>query len=243
MSILQNVKKLANIGVTASEKARGIPAAVKAMEIPSTVNKALKTGAEIAGQAAKAGVRAPGRIHKAGESAVENALDVVAKGTKSAISITKATARTEPVQKAVHAVSEATKKAADTKVGQVINNSVVQPVNNKIVQPIVKNTTTKPFKDVTDKEGNIQKKLSNLYTGKKINPLYVAGAGAGYLAIDNAKEGFRVQLTPLDIATRNVEYQGSPDIMMYDGVRQSSSPRNLNATGDVVLGLHNKRRG
>lgn len=69
--------------------------------------------------------------------------------------------------------------------------------------------------------------------------------GGGYLAINNAKLGFEHKtIEPLRLATmNNYQEMGAPDVMMYDGVGQERAPKNLNADGSIVFGLHNNRRG
>ncbi|PFB64476.1 hypothetical protein COK00_12120 [Bacillus cereus] len=104
-----------------------------------------------------------------------------------------------------------------------------------------KNIVKSTFVDTKDKE----KTLSNFYTGKKLNPKHVMAVGGGYLAINNAKLGFEHKtIEPLRLATmNNYQEMGAPDIMMYDGVGQERAPKNLNADGSIVFGLHNNRRG
>lgn len=104
----------------------------------------------------------------------------------------------------------------------------------------------KPFIDTVDKKtGEVGKKtMSNFYTGKKANPFYVGGAGAIYLAGTNAYKGTQVPLDRLKLATMNdFQNYGAPDVMMYDGVAQQQAPKNLNADGSLVFGLHNSRKG
>lgn len=106
---------------------------------------------------------------------------------------------------------------------------------------------TKPFINTVDKKtGEVGKEsLHNLYTGKRANPVWVAGIGATYIGAQNLKQGYKANTTDrLQLATMN-NYQelGAPDIMMYDGVAQNSAPQNLNADGSLVFGLHNSRKG
>ncbi|MEK1829092.1 hypothetical protein AAAC51_08035 [Priestia megaterium] len=111
----------------------------------------------------------------------------------------------------------------------------------KTGKKIVKST----IKDVKPDKNGKTKKLQNLYTGKKLNPLHVSAVGLGYMGYQATKEGLQANtLTPIKLATMN-DYQeiGAPDIMMYDGVSQERAPRNLNADGSLVFGLHNMRRG
>ncbi|UOE58097.1 hypothetical protein [Cytobacillus oceanisediminis] len=95
-----------------------------------------------------------------------------------------------------------------------------------------------------NKQGSISR-MSNFYTGKRLNPLVVGGVGAAYLAGTNGKHAIeKNSIEPLRLATqRDVQHLGAPDIMMYDGVGQDKAPSNLNANGSIVFGLHNMRRG
>lgn len=111
---------------------------------------------------------------------------------------------------------------------------------------VPKNIVKSTFKDVVGKDGLPDKKLGNFYTGKKINPIHLGVGGAaaigGSFMVGGANSHYK---EPLRLATMN-NYQeyGAPDVMSYDGVSQgSSTPRNLNATGDIVFGLHNGRKG
>lgn len=119
-------------------------------------------------------------------------------------------------------------------------------LNSNVGQKLKLKERLNPIVDKKDKDGNIMKTWDNLYTGKKLNNLYgVAGAGAilgaAYVSSEVATSPY---LRPLSIARKNVEQGGPPEIMMYDGVgQQQSAPRNLNANGDLVFGLHNQRRG
>ncbi|MES9681839.1 hypothetical protein ABWK22_02740 [Gottfriedia acidiceleris] len=103
----------------------------------------------------------------------------------------------------------------------------------------------KPIVNSLDKNGEIKKSLSNVYTGKKLNPVYVGAAATAYLGFKQAKHGFETKtIAPLKLATMsNYQEQGAPDVMMYDGVGQDRAPKNLNANGSLVFGLHNSRKG
>lgn len=105
----------------------------------------------------------------------------------------------------------------------------------------------KLFVDKLDDEGNVVKSIDNIYTGKKLNPIYslggtlaVAGVTAAQIEADRSMAPI---MAPIKASKKNVEHIGSPEIMLYDGVGQESAPRNLNAHGDLVFGLHNQRRG
>lgn len=89
-------------------------------------------------------------------------------------------------------------------------------------------------------------RLSNLYTGKRLNPTWVGALGGGYMVGKSAYSEARQNIFgDLDLATQNYVGSGSADIMNYDGVSNErvGAPSNLNATGDIVFGLHNQRRG
>lgn len=103
----------------------------------------------------------------------------------------------------------------------------------------------KPIVDARNKDKTIKKNLGNIYTGKKLNPLYVGAAGAAYLGVKNAKHSIgHSSIEPLKLATMsNYQELGAPDAMMYDGVGQERAPKNLNANGSLVFGLHNSRKG
>ena len=103
----------------------------------------------------------------------------------------------------------------------------------------------KPFVDVKTKDGKNPKNIGNVWTGKKLNPLHVAGAGGLYVGAKALEGSFKHNtVQKLEIATYN-DYQeyGSPDIMSYDGVGQKAAPKNMNADGSIVFGLHNLRKG
>lgn len=125
-------------------------------------------------------------------------------------------------------------------------SSVVASTSKKAaVATVNKTQLKKPLINSVDKEGNIKSNLGNLYTGKKVNPLYVGAAAAAYLGGRNIYNSIESQtVKPLKLATMN-NYQelGAPDVMMYDGVGQERAPRNLNANGSLVFGLHNSRKG
>lgn len=133
------------------------------------------------------------------------------------------------------------------KLDKTLTNGAVKKGTKKSAQYInSKAQFTKPFIDVVDKEtGEVGKKtMHNFYTGKKANPLYVGVIGGGYLAATNAYKGTQVPLDRLKLATMNdFQNYGAPDVMMYDGVSQDQAPKNLNADGSLVFGLHNSRKG
>jgi hypothetical protein len=88
----------------------------------------------------------------------------------------------------------------------------------------------------------------NLYTGKKMNnnPLLIGGVAAAAFGIAAAKAESHKELSMGQLkrgATFDVGYLGKPDIMEADGVGSGGAPRNLNAEGSIVFGLHNGRRG
>lgn len=103
----------------------------------------------------------------------------------------------------------------------------------------------KPFIDVKAKDGKDPKNIGNVWTGKKINPVHFAGAGGVYLGGKMLEGSFKHNtIQKLELATYN-DYQeyGAPDIMSYDGVGQQAAPKNMNADGSIVFGLHNMRKG
>lgn len=105
---------------------------------------------------------------------------------------------------------------------------------------------TKLFVDVkTPKDGRPKERLENLYTGKKANPWVVGAAGATLLGTSFTKDAWNHHVFgKLQKATNyDVQDYGAPDIMMYDGVGQERAPKNLNADGSIVFGLHNMRKG
>jgi hypothetical protein len=113
----------------------------------------------------------------------------------------------------------------------------------------VKNGTKKAIKssviNAKDKDGNIKKTLGNVYTGKKLNPIHVGVVGGVFLGGQYAKKSMgHNSIEPLKLATmNNYQEMGAPDVMMYDGVGQERAPKNLNANGSIVFGLHNSRKG
>lgn len=108
-----------------------------------------------------------------------------------------------------------------------------------------KKIATSSVIDRKGKDGNVQKTIGNLWTGKKINPVHLGLAGGAYLAGDAMLSGSQMNYQkPLELATmNNYQQQGAAEIMNYDGVAQQRAPQNLNATGDIVFGLHNGRKG
>ena len=104
---------------------------------------------------------------------------------------------------------------------------------------------TKVFVDASTSGGRPKERLDNLYTGKKVNPWLAGGAGAALLTASSAKQAWNYEVFgKLEKATNyDVQEYGAPDIMMYDGVGQERAPRNLNANGSLVFGLHNMRKG
>lgn len=90
-----------------------------------------------------------------------------------------------------------------------------------------------------------RERLSNLYTGKKMNPLWVGGVAGGYVGTRSAFSMATEPIQKVDHLATNVVGQGQAEVLSYDGVSNEGSmaPPNLNATGDIVFGLHNRRRG
>lgn len=92
--------------------------------------------------------------------------------------------------------------------------------------------------------------FDNAYTGYKMKSaphLLVAGAGVAYAAGAYAF-GSGETKTFENISTRaqkigEVSYGGQPDVMDADGVGSKTQAPTLGASGDLVFGLHNNRRG
>lgn len=99
--------------------------------------------------------------------------------------------------------------------------------------------------DGKTKSGLDPKNAGNLWTGKRINPVHFAGAGGAYLGGKFLAGSLKHEtIQPLQLATyNNYQEQGAPDIMSYDGVGQQAAPKNMNADGSIVFGLHNMRKG
>ncbi|ACK61344.1 TPA: hypothetical protein ACGW6Y_005587 [Bacillus cereus] len=124
------------------------------------------------------------------------------------------------------------------------NFAKIGVLNTKKAVNGVKNAPNNIIKSTFIDTKNKKKTLSNLYTGKRINPKHFAVVGGGYLAFNQAKMSFEYQIEPLKRATMNdYQYIGSPEIMMYDGVGQESVSKNLNVDGSIVFDLHNNRKG
>ena len=115
-------------------------------------------------------------------------------------------------------------------------------IGTRIAKSVLKSTVVAAKPDHVSGE---VKRLSNFYTGKKLNPAWVAGIGGASILGSNMKHGFEQGASmPLQLATqRDMQYYGAPDIMMYDGVGQQRAPVDMNASGSIVFGLHNMRRG
>lgn len=116
-------------------------------------------------------------------------------------------------------------------------------VNSAIGQKLKVKERLNPIVDKLDKEGNVVKTWDNLYTGKKLNPLYTTVGVGAVAAVTAAQVGVGKAMAPITSSLSNVEHGGPPEIMLYDGVGQQSAPSNLNANGSLVFGLHNQRKG
>lgn len=106
-------------------------------------------------------------------------------------------------------------------------------------------TVKSSVKNVKKVDGVESKRMGNMWTGKKINPLHLGVAGGLYLGAQSMGESINFKTKAgLDMAIAN-DYQnyGAPDVMSYDGVSQQRAPQNLNANGSLVFGLHNNRKG
>ncbi|MGL4820582.1 MAG: hypothetical protein ACRC5C_11475 [Bacilli bacterium] len=83
----------------------------------------------------------------------------------------------------------------------------------------------------------------NLYTGKRMNPLWQGVALAGGASYMGMTGGIDYQMLSLETKANNNVSMGKADIHSYDGSTQAPAPKNLNATGDITLGLHRIRKG
>lgn len=97
-------------------------------------------------------------------------------------------------------------------------------------------TAVGTFKALTKDE---EKKFTNFYTGKGISgfgkvAFPVAGAAIGY--------GMFVDKTAFGPKPGKVSYNGEPEVMAADGIANTAAPT-LGATGNMVFGLHNSRKG
>lgn len=116
-------------------------------------------------------------------------------------------------------------------------------LTKKGVKKTLKHEKYGPIINAKEINGETQR-MENFYTGKKMSPLWVGGAGLAFLAGSNAKNSFEHNVTmQIGLATKNAEHYGKPDVLMYDGVSQERAPKNLNAEGSLVMGLHNMRKG
>lgn len=104
-----------------------------------------------------------------------------------------------------------------------------------------------------------EKTFANGYTGYESSKFLNHAAGWGTLGVAGAigvasgagpAVGFDGKIPGLDgiVQTRaskvgTVSYGGSPSIMDADGVGSSTQAPSLGASGDLVFGLHNGRRG
>lgn len=82
--------------------------------------------------------------------------------------------------------------------------------------------------------------MGNLWTGKKESALGVGaawGIAGGYTAYNVIKEN---QINP---RVGTVSYTGTAPAMDYDGVGSTTNAPTLNASGSMVFGLHNSRKG
>lgn len=81
----------------------------------------------------------------------------------------------------------------------------------------------------------------NAYTGLKASPLATgtAWAAAGAYGV----WGSQYQINTAPKLGDNVEYMGDAPIHGYDGVSRRTGAPTLGASGDMVFGMHNSRRG
>lgn len=140
----------------------------------------------------------------------------------------------------VSAVKEPSKTVQKT-------GAAVQKVGKKVGTASAetsKKAVKSTFINVKPKDGKPAERLENLYTGKRLNPIHGTAAAGLYLAGSNMKSSVERPFAQLQLAVQNNYAEiGSPNIMSYDGVGQQSAPKNLNANGSIVFGLHNMRKG
>lgn len=110
---------------------------------------------------------------------------------------------------------------------------------------LLKSPTNGPIIAAKTDKGRSAERLANLYTGARLNPKWVGGVGgtyvAGKTALSAAEEGLTGQMKR---STMNKVAPGPAAFTSYDGVgKEAKSASNLNATGDIVFGLHNQRKG
>src|SRR4051812_15243356 len=99
-----------------------------------------------------------------------------------------------------------TEKAIAKKAFQTMHsvNDKMEPINHAIgkAEKAVVKTIKSPIINAKEVDGS-RERLSNFYTGKKINPLHMAVIGGGYLAATNSYNGASHALQPLRLATQN----------------------------------------
>lgn len=116
----------------------------------------------------------------------------------------------------------------------------------------VRNTASEIFLK-NDKQGA---RIGNLYTGKQVRwmPMMAIGGAAATVALGTDMSGrsgfdsnnFGAKTGLLDVQTALKTRQGTLEagespMMLSDGSSKGSNT--LGASGDIVLGLHNKRKG
>jgi hypothetical protein len=128
----------------------------------------------------------------------------------------------------------------DSHIGKVADATEEALYNG--TKKLIKSQKYGPITNAKEIDGTT-KRAENLWTRKKLNPAWVVGASGAYIAGSNMKSSMEKQTLPLKLATMNPTQYGAPDIMSYDGVAQNRAPKNMNADGSLVFGLHNMRRG
>lgn len=100
-------------------------------------------------------------------------------------------------------------------------------------------------KNIAPGIGMVKPHTSNLYTGLEMKRGLAVGLTAGLVAWGVGSAYFDGKVNQgRDAALRNTEDVGSLNRMGADAVGNvSGGKRNLGATGDMVFGMHNSRKG
>jgi hypothetical protein len=121
-----------------------------------------------------------------------------------------------------------------------VTNTVAEHTVGKLAEGVaygMEKTGKGTFNTLTKK---VDPKFTNFYTGHEISgfgkvALPVAGAAVGY--------GLFVNNTAFGPKPGTVSYGGEPALMSGDGISNTTKAPTLNASGNMVFGLHNARKG